>query len=94
MNIKDQSHSLTLSKVTQIQHFQTSFPQKTLGRLKPNFILSLDIGIKICSNVLGHVAKMASMPIYGKNLLWNQEADDLETWYAASGSQVLPNLFK
>ena len=21
-----------------IQHFQTSFPQKTLGRLKPNFI--------------------------------------------------------
>ena len=26
-----------LSKVTQIQHFQTSFPQKTLGRLKPDF---------------------------------------------------------
>ena len=27
-------------------------------------------------------------------LLWNQEADDLETWYTASGTQVLPNLFK
>ena len=26
-------------------------------------------------------------------LLWNQKADDLETWYAASGARVLPNLF-
>ena len=26
-----------------------------------------------------------------KNLnLWNQEADDLETWYTASGTRVLP----
>ena len=24
-------------------------------------------------------------------LLWNQKADDLETWYAASGAQVLPS---
>ena len=30
-----------LSKVTQIQHFKTSFPKTTLGQLKPNFILSL-----------------------------------------------------
>ena len=54
-----------------------------------------DVGMKICSNVPGHMTKMASRPIYGKNLknflLWNQEADDLET---ASGTQVLPNLFK
>ena len=26
------------SKATQIQHFQTSFPEKTLCRLKPNFM--------------------------------------------------------
>ena len=25
-----------------------------------------------------------------KNLLRNQEADDLETWYTASGTRVLP----
>ena len=25
-------------------------------------------------------------------LLWNQKADDLETWYAASGARILPNL--
>ena len=39
------------------------------------------------------------MPIYGKVtlknlLLRNQKADDLETWYAALGAGVLPNLFK
>ena len=27
-------------------------------------------------------------------LLWNQKANDLESWYAASGTRVLPNLFK
>ena len=31
-----------LSKVTQIQHFQASLPQKPLGCLKPNFIWSLN----------------------------------------------------
>ena len=29
-----------------------------------------------------------------KNLLRNQKTDDLETWYAALGTRVLPNLFK
>ena len=33
-----------LTKVTQIQHFQTSFLKKTQGRLKPNFIWSLSMG--------------------------------------------------
>ena len=37
-----------------------------------------------------HMTKMAAMPIYGKNLknllLQKQKADDLETWYAASGA--------
>ena len=31
---------------------------------------------------------------FKKFLLWNQKADDLESWYAASGTQVLPSLFK
>ena len=57
-----------------------------------------DGGKKICSNGPGHMTKMAAMPIYGKNLknllLRNQKADDLETWYAASGARVLPSLFK
>ena len=44
------------------------------------------------------MTKMAAMPIYGKNLklilLRNHKADELETWYAASGARVLPSLFK
>ena len=55
-------------------------------------------GTKVCSNGPGHMTKMTTMPIYGKNLknllLPNQKADDLETWYAASGARVLPSLFK
>ena len=58
-----------------------------------------DEGMKDSSNGPGHVTNMAAMPIYGKNLkksllLWKQKADDLESWYAALGTQVLPNLFK
>ena len=52
---------------------------------------------KVCSNGPGHMTKTAVMPIYGKNLknlLRNQNADDLETWNAASGARVLPDLFK
>ena len=57
------------------------------------------VGMKICSNVPGHMTKMASRIIYRvkpfKNLLLrNQDTDDLETFYTASGTQVLPNLFK
>ena len=29
-----------------------------------------------------------------KNLLLNQKADDLETWYASAGARVLPSLLK
>ena len=40
--------------------------------------------MKVCSNDLGHVTKMAAMPIYGKNpLLRNQQVNDLRTWYTA-----------
>ena len=52
-----------------------------------------DGGTKVCSNGPGHMTKMAAMPIYGKNLLWNQKANDLETRYAASGARVLPFFF-
>ena len=56
-----------------------------------------DRGTKVCSNGPGHMTKMATMLIYGKNLkknllLRSQKANDLETWYAALGAQVLPSL--
>ena len=42
----------------------------------------------------GHMTKMTTMPICGKNLkkssfLEPKKADDFETWYAASGARVL-----
>ena len=59
----------------------------------------LDGGTKFCLNGLGHMTKMAAMPIYSKMflknlLLYNQKADGLETWYPALGARVLPSLFK
>ena len=40
------------------------------GQIKAKFYVEppWDGGTKICSNVPGHMTKMASMPIYGKNL--------------------------
>ena len=47
-------------------------------------------GIKVPSNGHGHMTKMATMPIYGKNLKKSSslepKVDGLETWYAASGT--------
>ena len=55
--------------------------KKKKGHLKLNFIKACmgceakfhkkpawDVGMKIHSNILGHMTKMASRPIYGKNL--------------------------
>ena len=54
--------------------------------------------MKVCTTDPSHMTKMAVMPIYGKKLknllLRNQKADNLETWYAASGARVLFSLFK
>ena len=43
----------------------------------------------------GHLTKKADMPIYGKNLLFqNQKSYDLETWHVALGTQALQSLYK
>ena len=60
--------------------------------------LQWDGGTKVCSNGPGHMTKMAAIPIYGKNMKNSSslepKADDLESFYAASGTRVLPSLFK
>ena len=45
------------------------------------------------------MTKMAAMSMYARKnfqnlLLWNRKADELETWYAALSTRVLPSLFK
>ena len=55
---------------------------------------------KIYTKYFGHMTKMPAKPIWlkpFKNLLQNQKAGDLGTWYVAFGmsrSHLLPNAFK
>ena len=85
------------SKVTRIQHFQTSFPEKLLGWLKPKVMWRLS-GMgeeELVQKVRVTWPKWPPCPYMVKTwkilLLWNQKVDDLETLYAASGIWVLPN---
>ena len=45
------------------------------------------------SNGPGYMTKMAAMPIYGRNMKHSSSLD-LESLYAALGTQVLQSLFK
>ena len=80
--------------------FSNIFSSETTGPIKFKFHMEnpSDAGTKVCSNCPGHMTKKAAMPIYGKNalknLLQNQKADDLGTWYVALGLWGLPSLFK
>ena len=73
---------------------EISKPIETKFHVEPPW----DGGIKVYSNGLCHMTNIAAMPIYGeylKNLLlWNQKVNDVESLYAASGTRVLPSLFK
>ena len=72
----------------------TNWPIEAKFHVEPPW----DGGMKACSNDLGHMTKMATMPIYGKTfnnlLLWNQKADDFENWYTTLSTRVLPSLLK
>ena len=76
--------------------FSNIFSSEATGPTEAKFHVEppLDWGTKVCSNGPGHMTKIATMHIYGINLLLNQKAYDLETWYVASGARVLPSLFK
>ena len=81
--------------------FSNIFFSETTGPIRVKFHMEppWDGGTKVCTTGPGHMTKMAATPICDKPLkknllLWNQKADDLETWYAASGARVLACLFK
>ena len=71
--------------------FSNFFSSITAKPIEAKFYVALsrDGEMKVSLNGLGHMTKLAAMPIHGKNLLL-----DIETWYAAFGTQVLPNLSK
>ena len=50
--------------------FSNIFSSETTGPIEAKFHMEppWDGGTKVCSNGLGHLTKMAAMPIYGKNV--------------------------
>ena len=98
MNIKGQGHSLTFVQGHSDSTFSNFFSSKNTRPIEAIFHVEPE-RMKVCTNGLCHMTKMAAMPIYAKKtfqnlLLWNRKADELETWYAASTTRVLPSLFK
>ena len=70
-------------------HFETAVPIKAKFHMEPQW----DGRMKVCSNDPGHVTKMVAIPIYGKNPL-KIICKTLRTWYTASVTRALQNLFK
>ena len=70
MNTKGQGHSLTLVQITQDSIFLNFCSSITTRPIEAKFYVesSWDEGTKACSNCLGHMTKMATMPIYGEIL--------------------------
>ena len=59
-----------LSKVTQIQNFSNFFSLETARPIEAKFHVEppRDEGMKVNTNGLYHMTKMAAMPTYGKEL--------------------------
>ena len=74
--------------------FSNIFSSEITGPIETKFHVEPPCGggTKVCSNGPGHMTNMATISKYGKNLknplLRNQKADDLETWYVASGASL------
>ena len=70
MTTQGQGNSLTFVQGHSDLNFQTSFSKKNIRLFEAKFHMKprWDVGMKMCSNDPGHMTKMASMPIYGKNL--------------------------
>ena len=70
MNIKGQGHSLTFVENHSVSTFSNFFSLETAWPLETKFHVEppWDGETKACSNGIGHMTRMAAMPIYGKNL--------------------------
>ena len=76
-------HPFTFSKIFS----GTTWPIKTKNYVMPPWVGET----KVCSRHLGHMTKMAAMPLYGKN---SSKPKLQLTWYVASGTPVHHGLFK
>ena len=100
MNIKGQGHSFTLIQGHSDSTFENFFSYKLLRRSKPNFMWSLREmeEWKFIQVVLVTWPIWLPCPYMVKALknllLRNWKVNDLECWYTALGTRVLPSLFK
>ena len=71
LNIKGQSHSLTLVQGHSDSTFSKFFSLETDRSIEAKFHVDppWDGGTKVCSNGLSYMTKMAAMPLYIKNIL-------------------------
>ena len=72
MGFQGQGHFFNLATERLRIKFKNSFSQKPLYQPMPNvpWIILRIGGSKVCINGQGHMAKMAFMPIHGKNLAY------------------------
>ena len=68
MNKKGHGHSLTLVQDHSYSTFSNVFFFKTAMPIQAKFHVEPRWESKVCSNGLGHMINMATMPIYGKTL--------------------------
>ena len=70
MSVKGQGHSLNLVKGHSDFKVNTCFFTETVGRFGTKIHMKAEVrmGMIICTNELGHMTNMATMPIYGKNV--------------------------
>ena len=94
INIKGQGHSLNFVQGHSVSKFSVFFCSKTARPIEAKFYMEppWDVGnenLSKCSRSHDHAHIN-----YGEKLqkpcLRNQEADDFEIWYTASGTRVLP----
>ena len=99
MSINSQGYSLTLVKGHSVFKVKPCFSEKQLGDLEPKFIWKLEGEWEWKFIQMSWVTWPTWPPCPYmvktlKNLLQNQQTNDLETWYVASCVGVLPKLFK
>ena len=79
MRTRGQGHSLTLvSHIATISHISS----KAIGQIVNKFHVEALGGkeTKICSNGPSHMNNMATMPIYGNNLLKSSSPEPMGQW--------------
>ena len=81
MYIKGQGHSLTLVQGHSDSTFSNFFFLETAWPIEAKFYEPpWDGGTKVWSNGLGHMTKMAAMPIYGKKLKKSSLEPKFQNW--------------